>query len=57
MINEEGLIPCYDIVSIMCDQLQGRLKTIEKFGPSKDMEQTFCTLIYAAPRIDVDEMM
>lgn len=57
MINEEGLIPCYDIVSIMCDQLLGRLKQIQKFGPPKDMEQTFHTLIYACPRIDIDELM
>ena len=38
LINEENLIPCFDIVSIMCDQLNGRLKTIEKFGPPKDMD-------------------
>lgn len=41
----------------MCDQLQGRVKTIEKFGPPKDMDQTFATLIYSAPRLDVDELM
>lgn len=41
----------------MCDQLSGRLKQIAKFGPSKDMNSTFHTLIYAAPRLEVDEMM
>jgi hypothetical protein len=51
------LIPCYDIISIMCDQLNGRLKQINKFGPSKDMSGTFHTLIYAAPRMEVDELM
>jgi len=25
LINEENLIPCYDIISIMCDQVNGRL--------------------------------
>ena len=32
LINEESILPVYDIVSIMCDQLNGRLSTIEKFG-------------------------
>ncbi len=57
MINEENFIPCYDIISIMCDQLNGRLKQINKFGPSKDMSGTFHTIIYAAPRMEVDELM
>ena len=57
MINDENLIPCFDIVSILCDQLNGRLKTIEKFGPSKDMDSTFRTLVYAATRMEVDELI
>lgn len=51
------MIPCYDIVSIMCDQLNGRLKTIQKFGPPKDMDQTFRTIIYASIRLEVDELI
>jgi hypothetical protein len=50
------MVPCYDIVSILCDQLNGRLKTIEKFGPPKDMDQNFRTLIYAAVRMEIDEL-
>ncbi len=50
------MIPCYDIVSILCDQLNGRLKTIEKFGPPKDMDQNFRTLIYASTRMEIDEL-
>ena len=57
LINEENLVPCYDIVSIMCDQVNGRLKSIVKFGPPKDMGQTFHTIIYAAPRFEIDELM
>jgi vacuolar protein sorting-associated protein IST1 len=57
LINEEGMIPCFDIISILCDQLNGRLKTIEKFGPPKDMDQNFRTLIYAAPRMEIDELL
>ena len=38
LINEENQIPCFDIVSIMCDQLNGRLVHIQKFGVPKDME-------------------
>jgi hypothetical protein len=37
--------------------LNGRLKTIEKFGPPKDMDQNFRTLIYAAPRMEIDELL
>jgi len=50
------MILCYDIVSIMCDQLNGRLKTIAKFGPPADMDQTIRTLMYAAPRMELDEL-
>lgn len=32
LLNEEQMLPVYDIVAIMCDQLNGRLTTIEKFG-------------------------
>jgi F0F1-type ATP synthase delta subunit len=40
----------------MCDQLNGRLRQIDKFGPPRDMDSTFHTLIYSAPRIDVEEL-
>ena len=50
------MILCYDIVSIMCDQLNGRLKTIAKFGPPADMDITIRTLIYASPRMEIDEL-
>ena len=50
------MILCYDIVSIMCDQLNGRLKTIAKFGPPADMDTTIRTLIYASPRMEIDEL-
>ena len=32
LINEEAQIPVYDVVSTMCDQINGRLTQIEKFG-------------------------
>lgn len=50
------MVPCYDIISILCDQLNGRLKTIEKFGPPKDMDQAFRTISYAASRMEIDEL-
>ncbi len=50
------MIPCFDIIGIYCDQLNGRLKTIEKFGPPKDMDQLFRTLVYAAPRMEIEEL-
>jgi hypothetical protein len=50
------MILCYDIVSIMCDQLNGRVKTVAKFGVPQDMDQTIRTLMYASPRMEVDEL-
>lgn len=50
------MILCYDIVSIMCDQLNGRLKTIAKFGVPQDMDQTIRTIMYASSRMEVDEL-
>ena len=32
LLNEEGQIPVYDVVSTMCDQVNGRLTQIAKFG-------------------------
>lgn len=32
LINEENMIPVFDVVSTMCNQVEGRLATIEKFG-------------------------
>ncbi|CDW76781.1 UNKNOWN [Stylonychia lemnae] len=57
LINDEAMIPVYDVISIMCDQLNGRLSTIEKFGPPKDMDQNFHTLIHAGAKLDVDELV
>ena len=57
LINEENQIPVYDVVSTMCDQLNGRLTQIAKFGPPKDMNATFATVIHAAPKLEVDELL
>lgn len=32
LINEENMIPVIDVVATMCDQINGRLTQIEKFG-------------------------
>lgn len=46
LINEENFVLVYDVVLTMCDQVEGRLALIEKFGysdlfsffrPPKDM--------------------
>ena len=29
---EEAMVPVYDVVATMCDQVNGRLTAIEKFG-------------------------
>jgi len=57
LINEEAMVPVYDVVATMCDQVNGRLTAIEKFGAPRDMNQTFATIIHAAPKLDVKELM
>ena len=57
LINDEGQIPVYDVVSTMCDQVNGRLTQIQKFGPPMDMNQTFATIIHAAPKLDIEELL
>lgn len=32
LINEENQIPVMDVIATMCDQINGRLTQIEKFG-------------------------
>jgi hypothetical protein len=32
LINDENMIPVFDVISTMCDQVNGRLTQIEKFG-------------------------
>ena len=56
LINDEGLVPCYDITSTMCDQVKGRLDYIQKFGAPPDMMQTFATIIHVAPKLNVEEL-
>jgi len=57
LLNEEAQLPVYDIVAIMCDQLNGRLSTIQKFGPPKDMDTTFHTIIHVAAKSEVAELV
>lgn len=57
LINDEGIVPCYDITHTMCDQIAGRLDYIAKFGAPPDMSQTFATVIHVAPKLAVEELM
>jgi len=51
------MVPVYDVVSTMCDQVNGRLTQIAKFGAPKDMNQTFATIIHSAPKLDIKELI
>ena len=57
LINDEGLVPCYDITHTMCDQVKGRLEYLAKFGAPPDMTQTFATIIHVAPKLNVEELL
>jgi len=41
----------------MCDQVNGRLQSIKKFGAPKDMNTSFATIIHAAPKLEVKELI
>ena len=56
MINDEGMVPVYDVIHTMCDQVNGRLTYIAKYGKPSDMDETFATIIHASPKLDIQEM-
>jgi len=56
LINEENLVPCYDVAATMCDQVKGRLEHLERYGAPPDMQETFSTLFHLAPKLDVEEL-
>mmetsp|Transcript_16001 Transcript_16001/g.24812 ORF Transcript_16001/g.24812 Transcript_16001/m.24812 type:complete len:170 (+) Transcript_16001:1-510(+) len=57
LLNVESFIICYDVMAILIDQFKGRLASIEKFGVQADIEETLATIVYAAPKMEVEELM
>lgn len=57
LIREERALIAYDQLEIFCEQFLARLEAIsrEKGMPS-DLVICLCTLVYAAPRVDVEEL-
>lgn len=58
MINDERSLPCYDVLSTMCDNMYDRAPMLAKMGreiPS-DMSTTLHTLLYASNRAGVEEL-
>ena len=55
-MQEERLVPVCDVVYALCDQVEGRLKYIQKFGLAEDMHTVVATLLYAAQHLDVEEL-
>ena len=51
------MLSVFDVVHTMCGQVNGRLTYIDKYGAPKDMNEMFATLIHAAPKINVQELM
>jgi len=51
------MVPVYDVIHTMCDQVNGRLAYIAKYGKPNDMDETFATIIHAAPKLDVQELL
>eukprot|EP00826_Nyctotherus_ovalis_P051732 TRINITY_DN647_c0_g1_i23.p1 TRINITY_DN647_c0_g1~~TRINITY_DN647_c0_g1_i23.p1 ORF type:complete len:448 (+),score=93.28 TRINITY_DN647_c0_g1_i23:122-1465(+) len=59
LINDERMLPCYDVLSTMCDTMYERVPMLVKMGreiPS-DMLTTLHTLLYASNRAGVEELM
>jgi len=53
------MIPCYDIIAMLCDAVLERIPFLQKMGREipPDMHTTLHTLIYAASRSGIDELM
>ena len=53
------MIPCYDILAMMCDGVLERMPVMMKMGttPPPDMYVTLRTLIYASARAGIEELM
>lgn len=53
------MVPCYDIIAMLCDAVLERMPLLQKMGKEipPDMYMTLHTLIYAGPRAGVEELM
>eukprot|EP00826_Nyctotherus_ovalis_P060979 TRINITY_DN862_c0_g1_i1.p1 TRINITY_DN862_c0_g1~~TRINITY_DN862_c0_g1_i1.p1 ORF type:complete len:255 (+),score=53.84 TRINITY_DN862_c0_g1_i1:371-1135(+) len=53
------MIPCYDIIAMLCDAVLERMPLLQKMGKEipPDMYVTLHTLIYAAPRAGIEELV
>eukprot|EP00829_Urostomides_striatus_P002708 TRINITY_DN1298_c0_g1_i1.p1 TRINITY_DN1298_c0_g1~~TRINITY_DN1298_c0_g1_i1.p1 ORF type:complete len:223 (+),score=60.62 TRINITY_DN1298_c0_g1_i1:30-671(+) len=58
LINDERMILCYDILSMMCDQMLERIPLLIKMGKEmpSDMFSTMRTMVYSAERANIDEL-
>jgi len=58
LIRDDYMVEAYDILSLNCELLSERIKLIEhsKECPP-DLVSTIATLIYAAPRVDIPELV
>lgn len=52
------MIPCYDIIAMLCDAVLERMPFLQKMGREvpPDMYMTLHTLIYAGSRAGIDEL-
>jgi hypothetical protein len=53
------MIPCYDILAMLCDAVLERMPLLQKMGKEipADMYITLHTLIYAGSRSGIDELV
>lgn len=57
VINNERQIECYDVLSVMTEQVLERVRMMTRFPePLADMDKTFATIIYASYRSEVEEL-
>lgn len=57
LIREERSLIAYDQLEIFCEQFLARLEAIAREkGMPTDLVTCLCTLVYAAPRVDVEEL-
>lgn len=57
LIREERSLLAYDQLEIFCEHFLARLEAISREpGMPKDLIVCLCSLVYAAPRVDVEEL-
>ena len=58
IIREDFIMEAYEVLSLLCDLLHERMQLIQSLkGCPPDLRESVCTIIYAAARTEIPELM